>query len=401
MSEKLRSFLTILGIIIGVASVIVIMAIGNSAQSLILNQIESAGSNLIVVLPGASNEQGPPAAAFGITVKTLIEEDLEAIKGSPELPEISNGAGYVKGSEVVSKGDKSKIVDILGTTTDYLSVENTKVEKGRFFSKTESQSLSKVAVLGSEIADDIFDNKNPLNEKIKIKKQYYKVIGVLEQRGVSAFGVSDQDNGIIIPLKTAQKKVLGVDYLNFIRLETSRPEFVESSKKSIENLLLDRHGIDDPEKKDFSVRDQASALETVRNVTDVVRYFLLTVGAVALLVGGVGIMNIMLISVNQRIKEVGLRKAVGAKKKDVLLQFLVESATVSVIGGLFGVFLGVVISFITAIIAQQLGYDWPFLISFSSIIIALVVSLVVGIIFGVYPAKKASEISPMEALRYE
>ncbi|MDZ7611833.1 MAG: ABC transporter permease [Candidatus Moranbacteria bacterium] len=401
MADKLRSFLTILGIVIGVAAVVVIMAIGSSAQSLIVKQVEGVGSNLIAVLPGSSNEQGPPAAAFGITVKTLSYEDLEALRNPRNIPEISAGAGYVNGNLAVSRQDKSKVLSITGTTASYPEVENALVEKGRFFDNEEETNLSRVAVLGSQAAKDYFGEDDPLNERIKINGQNYEIVGVMEERGVSAFGLSSQDDSIIIPLKTAQKLVLGVDYLNFIRLKAKDPELVSRGKSQVEDLMMSRHKIDDPEKKDFSVRDQASALETVKKVTDVVRYFLLTVGSVALLVGGIGIMNIMLISVNQRVREVGLRKAVGAKNKDILLQFLTESVTVSLIGGLLGVVLGVATAFLIAAAANQLGYDWSFLISGWAILTAFAVSFVAGILFGIYPARKASKISPMEALRYE
>jgi putative ABC transport system permease protein len=377
------------------------MSIGRSAQDLIIKQVEDVGSNLVAVLPGASEEDEPPAAALGIIEKTLDYDDFKALKSRGGLAGISAGAAYVNGNEVVSGSGVSKNLNITGTTADYPEVEETEMKKGRFILPAEEEDLSRVVVLGSGVAKDFFGQKDPLNKKIKIKKQNYKIVGVLEERGAAAFGVSNQDNSVFVPLKTAQKMILGRDYLNFIRLKARGPEWVSDVKNQTEDILMSRHNIKKEEKKDFSVRDQAAALEVVEDITDVVRYFLLTVGSVALVVGGVGIMNIMLISINQRIKEVGLRKAVGARNSDVLIQFLLEAATISTIGGLAGILLGVLFSFLTALVVQIFGYDWPFIVSIWSILTAVGISFLTGIVFGMYPAKKASKISPMEALRCE
>ncbi len=401
MAEKVRSFLTILGIVIGVASVVIIMSIGRSAQDLIVKQVEDIGSNLVAVLPGASEENEPPASAFGIVEKTLEYDDFKALKNPGGLVGLSAGAAYVNGNEAVSGNGVSKNLNITGTTGDYLEVEEAEMKRGRFILPEEEEDLSRVIILGSSVAKDFFGERDPLNKKIKIKKQNYKIIGVLEERGAAAFGVSNQDNSVFVPLKTAQKMILGRDYLNFIRLKARGPEWVSDVKNQTEDILMSRHNVKKEEEKDFSIRDQAAALEIVGDITDAVRYFLLTIGSVALAVGGVGIMNIMLISINQRVKEVGLRKAVGAKNSDVLVQFLLEAATISTIGGLAGILLGVLFSFLIALVVQFLGYDWPFIVSFWSILTAAAISFLTGIIFGMYPAKKASKISPMEALRCE
>jgi len=401
LANKTRSFLTILGIIIGVAAVIIIMAIGNSAQRLILKQVEGLGSNLIVVTPGASEENGPPAAVYGIVIKTLLNKDLEAIEKSKRINGIDAITGYANGTVLVSREGTEENISLMGVSSDYLEVANTKIIEGRFFSKDDDESINKDVVLGHSLVEKFFGSEDPIGKKIKIKKHYFRVIGVLEKEGTSAFGASSQNDSAIIPLKTAQKQILGINHLNFIRIKMNQVDQIDPAKEQIEIILRDEHNIDDPSKDDFTIKDQTMALDMLKNITDIIRYFLLAVASVALLVGGIGIMNIMLISVNQRIKEVGLRKSIGAKNKDILIQFLVEAIFVSLIGGIVGIISGIFISFIIFIVVQYLGYEWEFLVSAGSIIIAVIISVVVGVIFGTYPAQKASKISPMEALHYE
>lgn len=401
LANKTRSFLTILGIIIGVAAVIIIMAIGNSAQKLILKQVEGLGSNLIAVTPGASEENGPPASVYGIVIKTLVNDDMEAIKRDNSLQGIEAIAGFSNGTVLVSRGSVEENISLVGTTSDYLKIHSTSVEEGRFLTPSDDDAIEKVAILGKKVVEKFFPNEDPINKKIKIKKHYFRVIGVFEEEGTSAFGASSQDDSIVIPLKTAQKIILGTDHLNFIRIKIGEVSQIEPVKERVAEIIREEHDIDDPSKDDFGIKDQATALKTLKKITDVIRYFLLAVASVSLIVGGVGIMNIMLISVNQRVKEIGLRKSIGAKNRDILLQFLIESIFVSLIGGFVGILLGILVSFLIFIIVSYLGYEWEFLISLTSIFIAVFVSVVVGIIFGIYPARKASKISPMEALHYE
>jgi len=401
MAAKFRSFLTILGIIIGVASLIIIMAIGQSAQALILDQVTGIGSDLIGVLPGASDEKGPPATALGISITSLKYEDLNALRDKKNVPEVLSGAGYVLGTNAVSYKGNNLNASFEGTTASYLEVENAELSSGRFFSKDEESDMSRVAVLGSKIVKDIFLEEDPLGKVIKLKDQNFVVIGIFKERGSTGFGVTSQDEAVFVPIKTAQKLLLGIDHLGFIRLKVKDTQLIPQAKTSIKMTLRERHDIDDPANDDFSVRDLASAVEIITQITDVLRYFLLAIGGISLIVGGVGIMNIMLLSVSQRIREVGLRKAVGAKKSDVEIQFLVESVFISFLGGVGGVIIGILISFVVAVIIQSLQYTWPFIISWQSVIVATLVSIIIGIAFGIYPARKASKISPMEALRYE
>ncbi len=401
MAAKFRSFLTILGTVIGVASVIIIMAIGQSAQELILDQVKGVGSNLIGILPGASDEEGPPAAVMGISVTTLKYEDLSALTKEKNVPEVEDAAGYVMSTVAVSQQETDLNASFTGTTADYIKVENAEIAKGRFFSENEETNLARVAVLGSNLAEDLFGSEEPLNKKIEINEHNFTVIGVFKERGSSAFGISSQDDGIFVPLRTAQKLILGINHLGFIRLKIKSADLIDSAVANAKMTLREQHDINDPINDDFTVRDMASAVEMVSDITNVLRYFLLAIGSVALIVGGVGIMNIMLITVNQRIREVGLRKSLGARNYDVMAQFLVEAATISFSGGVIGIILGVCVSFIASVIIQSLGYNWPFLISIWSVVIAVAVSILIGVVFGSYPAYKASRVSPMEALRYE
>ncbi|HPN96580.1 MAG TPA: ABC transporter permease [Candidatus Moranbacteria bacterium] len=401
MAAKFRSFLTILGIIIGVASVIIIMAIGQSAQALILDQVSGIGSNLIGILPGASDEKGPPAAAMGIKVKTLKYGDLEALRNGKNVIEIENAAGYVMGSEVAKYKGENLTVSFTGTTASYINVENSEVEEGRFINETEEKDMSRVAVIGKNIVRDLFLNEDPIGKTFTMKDQSFTVIGVFKSKGGAGFGTASADDSVFIPLVTAQRLMLGIDHIAFIRAKVKSADLIPYAIANTKATLRERHNIDNPANDDFSIRDQAQALEMVKNITNVLRYFLLAIGTISLVVGGVGIMNTMLIVVNQRIREVGLRKAVGAKTNNILMQFLVESAAISFFGGVFGIILGIIVSFIAAIVMQALKYNWPFLISWQSIVVATLVSIGIGVIFGMYPARKASKISPMEALRYE
>lgn len=399
LSSKWRSFLTILGIIIGVASVIVVMAIGSSAQALIIDQITGIGSNLIGILPGGSEEEGPPSAALGVITTTLTYDDLKAITNKNNAPHITDANGYVTGAGTVQYRSNSIQSNFQGVLASFVSVENVTLANGRFFTSDESISLARVAVLGSKRSDGLFPNEDPIGKTISVKDLNFTVIGVLEERG--SVGFSNTDNLVYVPLFTAQKQLLGINYLNFVRAAVDKPENIDQSIEDVKTVLRKRHDIRDASGDDFTVRASAQAVESLTKITNVLKYFLVSIAAISLLVGGVGIMNIMLISVQQRIREVGLRKAVGAQNSNIISQFLVESVFITLIGGVMGIVLGVGMAFAAAIIIRALGYSWEFIVTIQSIILAVSVSAGIGIIFGLYPARRASKISPMEALRYE
>ena len=399
VSAKLRFILTVLGVVIGVASVIMVMAIGASAQKLVLSQVENIGTNLVAVLPGASEEKGPPASALGIITTTFNNDDLKALRSKSNVPHLTAVSGYVSGSATVESDVDSFEMGFQGVSPDMIKVENIKVEKGRFFFAEEESDLSRVVVLGATRAKDLFPDRDPIGETVTIKKSPFKVIGVLEERGSAAF--SNPDAIVFIPLETAQKILLGINYLNFARGKVDQVENIERTLVDISSTLRERHDIEEGEESDFSVRSTKAALGVLTSITNVLKYFLIAIASVSLLVGGVGIMNSMLISVSQRIREIGLRKAVGARPSHIITQFLMESSCITLVGGIIGILFGIGIAYIAALIIPRLGYEWQFLVPLSSVVVGFSVSLVIGILFGLYPAFKAAKVSPMEALRYE
>jgi putative ABC transport system permease protein len=395
--NKIRSFLTMLGIIIGVMAVIVVISVGAGAQSLILNQVKSMGSNLIGVLPGKSDEDGPPASAYGITVTTLKNYDIEEVL--KEIPDLVAGTGYVKGAVTITSGEQQSDTNFTGVNEDYMNVEDSELSAGRFFTGDENNGAARVAVLGSTVADNLFDGEDPLGKRIKIKKTLFTVIGVMKKRGVS--GMQDQDDQVFVPLVTAQKLLLGIDYVSFARFKVGEADKVDSVMEQVKIILRERHDIENSEDDDFTVRSMAQSLETISAITNALKMFLAAIAAIALVVGGVGIMNIMLAAVEERTREIGLRKAVGAKNRDITTQFLVESIMITFFGGALGIILGVLISYIVARVAQNYGYDWDFIVSLPAIIVGCVISVGIGLIFGISPAKRAAKLDPIEALRYE
>jgi putative ABC transport system permease protein len=398
LRNKVRSFLTMLGIIIGVMAVVVIMSVGAGAQSLILNQIKSLGSNLIGVLPGKSDDNGPPAAVYGIVITTLKYDDVRALSEGT-LPHITAGTGYVRGVTTVTADNSQSDTTFVGVMGSYPQVEEITLKQGRFFTEDENRSLSRVAVLGYTAARDLFGDLDPVGKQIKIKRLAFTVIGVVNKRGTSGF--QDQDDQVFVPLITAQKLLLGIDYINFARLKVDTASAVETSMEGVREVLRERHDITDPNNDDFSVRSTNQGLEAITGVTNALKFFLAAIAALSLVVGGIGIMNIMLAAVEERTREIGLRKAIGATSGNIMGQFLIETISITLTGGVIGILLGTLLSVAVAAIARNMGYQWDLVISLSSIILAVGVSVTVGLVFGLSPARRASHLSPIEALRYE
>lgn len=400
LSNKGRSFLTMLGIIIGVAAVIIIIAVGAGAQSLILNQVKSLGTNLVGVIPGHSEDGSPFSAMMGFSVTTLTYEDAVALKNKNNVPNILEIVAYSKGFGTAVWGPNSYDTQVNGVTAGYPIVEGGDIEVGRFFTAEEEKNFTRIAVLGNAVKKELFGESDVIGNRIRIKDQSFEVIGVMAERGIVA--MQDYDDQILLPIKTAQK-LLGVSHVGLIRAKIDYEENINWAMEDIKHTLRERHNIKDASGRndDFTVRSAVDALAMITVVTDSLRYFLAAMAALSLLVGGIGIMNIMLVSVTERTREIGLRKAVGANNANIKSQFLMEAITVTLLGGLIGITLGIIISFLISVVIQLLDYDWVFIVSPFSILLAVGVSTAIGLIFGLYPAIKASKLDPIEALRYE
>ncbi len=399
-TNKGRSFLTMLGIIIGVASVIIIVSAGAGAQSLIYNQIKSLGSNLVAVLPGQGGDEGPPASVYGIVITTLTYDDAVAMKEGPNaIPHLSNMVAFAIGQGVVSYQGKQIAATYNGTQTNYGEVIERKLAGGRFFSAEEEKNLSKVVVLGYNVKQDLFGNADPVGEMIKINNEKFRVIGHFEYKGTVAF--QNMDAQVYIPIRTAQKIMLGIDHVNRISGKVDDSKYVGQVMDEMRRTLRVRHRIKDPEDDDFTVVSTDQALAAISGVTDAVKFVLAAVAAISLLVGGVGIMNTMYVIVKERTREIGLRKAIGAKPAKIRNQFLIESIFITTCGGIIGILVGMGITALVAVVIRSMGYYWELSFSPESMISGFLVSFVIGVLFGYFPAKRAAGLPSIEALRYE
>jgi putative ABC transport system permease protein len=402
LANKGRSFLTMLGIIIGVSAVIVINTVGAGAQELILAQIKSIGTDKIAVLPGSSDEKGPPASALGIVITTLTYDDMLALEKKNNVPNANLIAAYSNGNANISWKSNNYNVNFSGTTHQHLEIMNGKMAAGRFFTEEEEKNFSRVIVLGSEIKEELFGDSEAIGKKVKIKKHAFDVIGVTEEQGTVGF--ENNDNKVFIPLRTAQRIVLGVNHVNKIVIQIDNEANISRAKNDVKATIREQHDIKNKTGKedDFSVKSSAEGLEMLTSITDALRYFLAAMAALSLLVGGIGIMNIMLVSVSERTNEIGLRKALGANNSNITTQFLIETITITLLGGSFGIIAGIITSVLIFLGARLLNYnDWQLVISFNSILLSVGVSISIGLIFGIYPAKKASKLDPIVALQYE
>lgn len=402
-TNKTRSALTILGIVIGIAAVIIMMSIGSGAQNLILSQIEGLGSNLIIVMPGGMKEEkgSPPRMSMGMmTIKTLTYEDSQALLKKSNAPYVKNVAPIATGEVVVVYKSEDRDTNFIGTTPEIQYVTDNYPVEGRLFTDQEVKSVAKVVVLGSKVKEKLFNDQNPLGEFIKIQRINFRVIGVMAEKG--ARGMEDPDDQVFVPLTTAQTQLLGIEHLQAIMVQAENEKVIDQTVEDIKTTLRERHHITDPSKDDFMVKSQLEFTETLGMITSILTIFLTSVAAIALVVGGIGIMNIMLVSVTERTREIGLRKAVGARKKDILLQFLIEAVTLTILGGMLGIISGIIFSYIGGLVLEKvLGIGWSFSLSLVSIVLAFGVATTIGLIFGIYPARKAAQLSPIEALRYE
>lgn len=409
LSRKGRSFLTMLGIVIGVAGVIIIISLGAGAQSLVLGQVNKLGTNILSVQPGKSDPSGPPAQVFGVVITTLVNEDVDAIRSGSQVPHALAVNALVRGSGTVTWENKTVDTNFIATDYEYSRAVDFTMKEGQFMDQAQSQGAANVVILGSTVSEELFGGTgvSPIGQVIKVRNASQeraggvplRVIGVINPRGSAFF--QDQDDQIFVPLAIGQGQLLGIHYLQAINIKVDNEINIEQTISDVTTVLKQRHHILSDDNIDFTVRNQATAVDILKSITSALSLFLTSMAAVALVVGGIGILNIMLATVAERTREIGLRKAVGATNKMVRNQFLLEAGTLTLIGGVIGVIIGIVVSYLMAVLMRYLGFDWDFVISITSVALAIGVSILTGVIFGLYPSYKAGKLDPIEALRYE
>ncbi len=399
--HRTRTILSILGIVIGIMSVITIINAGQSLERFIMAQVEVFGTDYIEVeikVPSTSQTSAENAGglAQGVEITTLRHDDALEIAKHPNISAVYSG---ILGQEIISYQGTNKLGLLWGVTDGFFEIDKGEVEFGRDFTDEEDKSLAQVVILGAQIKQDLFGDQNAIGQRITINKRKFKVIGIREDIGAGTF--IDFDDMVILPLQTLQKKILGIKHVSFIMADVKNMDLVDQTTAEITHIMRQQHDITDPNKDDFAVMSAKEAMAMMDTIFNGLTIFLVAIAAISLIVGGVGVMNIMYVSVLERTYEIGLRKSVGATNKDILIQFLSESILITILGGLVGVILGILLTLAISFIAAAQGFTIQFIVSLSGIFTAVIFMILTGIIFGIYPAKRAASFDPVEALRYE
>jgi putative ABC transport system permease protein len=396
----MRSLLTMLGIIIGISSVILLMSLGQSSQDYILGQVKGIGSNLIFINPSA-NASGsrfqPPSAVLGVIIKTLNDNDVAALKREPAVKHVGV---EVRGQSRAIYGDNDVGATYIGINMDFIASVNMPTDRGTWFNQADIDSLNHVVLLGPNIAKNLFGQEDPIGKNIRIKNFSFQVIGILSTKGSAMAG--NLDDMVMMPSTVAMKQLQGIDYYSVMLVEYNDQYDINFVKDRITAVLRADHGITDPKKDDFQISTEADLLSLLGNITTILSVFLTAIAAISLVVGGIGIMNIMLVSVIERTKEIGLRKAIGASNNDIMAQFLWESVMLTFFGGAVGIALGAGFSFLAYLAVNRFGgIVWTFSLPLNAVLLAVAVSSFIGLVFGIYPARQAAHKNPIDALRYE
>jgi len=403
--NRLRTALTLLGIVIGMAMVIIVYAAGAGIRGLLMDQVESFGTDIIeteIKVPSNKKDQASSendnamSMATGTQITTLTLDDMADVA---KLPNVINAYAAVMGQELITYRNASRKAFLMGTTASYIDIDASKVSNGRWFTDMEDKSLTQVAVLGYKMANELFADQDPVGRFIQIRKEKFIVIGVMEERGAIMY--IDFDDYVYVPIRTLQKKIMGIDYVVYMVHQLADLSLADDTAEQARWVLRDNHDITDAWRDDFRVVTMEESMEMLDTMLGALTLLLLAIVAISLIVGGVGIMNIMYVIVTERTGEIGLRKAVGATYQNIMSEFLIESVLITILGGIIGIILGVGASWFMALGARNFGLEWKFAIPPQAFVVSTLFSIACGIIFGLFPAKKAARLDPIEALRQE